>query len=100
MVSRGRELWQVVETSYGNSPIAFANDINRGCYVGWVGMLTSSRPEATHDEDKWLIISLGVWRVKRRGSNDGETSLLMVDLLIVCQELGCVALGIARTLVR
>ena len=52
MVSRGRELWQVVETTYGNSPIAFANDLNRGRYVGWVGMLTSSRPEATHDEDK------------------------------------------------
>ena len=44
--------------------------------------------------------SLGVWRVKRRGSNDGETSLLMVDLLIVCWELGCVALGIARMRVR
>ena len=52
MVSRGRELWQVVETTYGNSLLALTNDLNRGCYVGWVGMLTSSRPEATPDEDK------------------------------------------------
>ena len=53
MVTRFKKLWQVVETTYGNSLLALTNDLNRGRYVGWVGMLTSSpRPETTHDEDK------------------------------------------------
>ncbi|EKY00267.1 hypothetical protein HMPREF9134_01601 [Porphyromonas catoniae F0037] len=52
MVSRGRELWQVVETTYGNSPIAFANDINRGCYIGRIKVLAPLLPELIHGKYK------------------------------------------------